>query len=275
MLFSVAHPVRAASPPSSSRRALLAALLLALLAPLAQAEDGKRLRIGITLHPYYSYVRRNIVGDKAEVVPLIPAGFNPHAYEPRAEDIKRIGTLDVVVLKRRRPRRFRRAHDRLQRKPGIRCRGERQGAAAGRHRHGRARRRQMVNPHTFLSISASITQVNTIARELGKLDPANAKPTPATPGPAQRLRARATPWRGWNKAPPPTSASPPSTAPTTTCCANSAWKSPPWSSPRHHRAESSQLKKTIDQLKALDVKVIFSEIDFPPPTSRPSSASPG
>jgi ABC-type Zn uptake system ZnuABC Zn-binding protein ZnuA len=34
----------------------------------------------------------NIVGDKAEVVPLIPAGFNPHAYEPRAEDIKRIGT---------------------------------------------------------------------------------------------------------------------------------------------------------------------------------------
>ncbi|MFX8910701.1 zinc ABC transporter substrate-binding protein, partial [Acinetobacter baumannii] len=34
---------------------------------------------------------------------------------------------------------------------------------------------KVVNPHTFLSISASITQVNTIARELGKLDPANAK----------------------------------------------------------------------------------------------------
>ncbi|MFN4161261.1 MAG: metal ABC transporter solute-binding protein, Zn/Mn family, partial [Stenotrophomonas sp.] len=31
-------------------------------------------------------------------VPLIPAGFNPHAYEPRAEDIKRISGLDVVVL---------------------------------------------------------------------------------------------------------------------------------------------------------------------------------
>ena len=31
--------------------------------------------------------------DKAEVVPLIPAGFNPHAYEPRAEDIKRISGL--------------------------------------------------------------------------------------------------------------------------------------------------------------------------------------
>ncbi|RMS52440.1 hypothetical protein ALP65_04329, partial [Pseudomonas aeruginosa] len=48
---------------------------------------------------------------------------------------------------RRRPRRFRRAHDRLQRKarhPGDR--GERQGAAAGRHRHGRARRRQGGQP---------------------------------------------------------------------------------------------------------------------------------
>ncbi len=65
--------------------------------PAGQRRSGKRLRIGITLHPYYSYVA-NIVGDKAEVVPLIPAGFNPHAYEPRAEDIKRISGLDVIVL---------------------------------------------------------------------------------------------------------------------------------------------------------------------------------
>jgi len=53
------------------------ALLLALALPaMALADNGKPLRIGITLHPYYSYVT-NIVGDKAEVVPLIPAGFNP------------------------------------------------------------------------------------------------------------------------------------------------------------------------------------------------------
>ena len=84
-----------------SRRPLLRLLLIGLLAclftPMVSAETAKRLRIGITLHPYYSYVA-NIVGDKAEVVPLIPAGFNPHAYEPRAEDIKRIGGLDVIVL---------------------------------------------------------------------------------------------------------------------------------------------------------------------------------
>ncbi|WP_264300281.1 metal ABC transporter solute-binding protein, Zn/Mn family [Advenella kashmirensis] len=59
--------------------------------------SAKVLRIGVTLHPYYSYVA-NIVGDKAQVVPLIPAGFNPHAYEPRAEDIKRINDMDVIVV---------------------------------------------------------------------------------------------------------------------------------------------------------------------------------
>ena len=87
-------------PISSQRcflRLILVGLLACLLTPLASADEAKRLRIGITLHPYYSYVA-NIVGDKAEVVPLIPAGFNPHAYEPRAEDIKRISGLDVVVL---------------------------------------------------------------------------------------------------------------------------------------------------------------------------------
>ena len=63
------------------RRSLLLAGLLAFCnTPLAAADAplAKPLRIGITLHPYYSYVA-NIVGDKAEVVPLIPAGFNPHA----------------------------------------------------------------------------------------------------------------------------------------------------------------------------------------------------
>ena len=49
-------------------RLLLAGLLALVVMPLASAEEAKRLRIGITLHPYYSYVA-NIVGDKAEVVP--------------------------------------------------------------------------------------------------------------------------------------------------------------------------------------------------------------
>ncbi len=184
-------------------RALLAALLLALLAPLAQAEDGKRLRIGITLHPYYSYVS-NIVGDKAEVVPLIPAGFNPHAYEPRAEDIKRIGTLDVVVLNGVGHDDFAERMIASSEKPGIPVIEANAKvpllAATGMAARGAGK---VVNPHTFLSISASITQVNTIARELGKLDPANAKAyTRNARAYAKRLRAlRADALARLNKAP--------------------------------------------------------------------------
>jgi len=83
-------------PISSLRsflRLSLVGLLACLLTPLASADEAKRLRIGITLHPYYSYVA-NIVGDKAEVVPLIPAGFNPPAYEPRAGDTNAPNRLD-------------------------------------------------------------------------------------------------------------------------------------------------------------------------------------
>jgi zinc transport system substrate-binding protein len=39
-------------------RLLLVGLFSVLLSPLANAEAAKRLRIGITLHPYYSYVKR-------------------------------------------------------------------------------------------------------------------------------------------------------------------------------------------------------------------------
>lgn len=247
-------------------RALLAALLLALLAPLAQAEDGKRLRIGITLHPYYSYVS-NIVGDKAEVVPLIPAGFNPHAYEPRAEDIKRIGTLDVVVLNGVGHDDFAERMIASSEKPGIPVIEANAKvpllAATGMAARGAGK---VVNPHTFLSISASITQVNTIARELGKLDPVNAKAyTRNARAYAKRLRAlRADALARLNKAP---------AADFRVATIHGAYdyllrefglEVTAVVEPAHGIEPSpSQLKKTIDQLKALDVKVIFSEIDFP------------
>ena len=163
------------------RRTLLLAGLFALcLSPMVSADTApaplaKPLRIGITLHPYYSYVA-NIVGDKAEVVPLIPAGFNPHAYEPRAEDIKRIGTLDVIVLNGVGHDDFADRMIEASEKPAIPVIEANQNvpllAATGNAARGAGK---VVNPHTFLSISASIAQVNNIARELGKLDPANAR----------------------------------------------------------------------------------------------------
>ncbi|TBU74720.1 metal ABC transporter substrate-binding protein [Phytopseudomonas daroniae] len=251
-------------------RPLLSRLAIGLCALLfigaASAADAKRLRIGITLHPYYSYVS-NIVGDKAEVVPLIPAGFNPHAYEPRSEDIKRIGSLDVVVLNGVGHDDFADRMIAASEKPDIEVIEANANvpllAATGIAARGAGK---VVNPHTFLSISASIAQINNIARELGKLDPANAKTyTQNARTYGKRLRKlRADALAQLTEAP---------NADLRVATVHAAYdyllrefglEVTAVVEPAHGIEPSpSQLKKTIDQLRELDVKVIFSELDFP------------
>lgn len=253
---------------SAPLRRLLGGLLLgaALLPALAQAADGQRLRIGITLHPYYSYVS-NIVGDRAEVVPLIPAGFNPHAYEPRAEDIKRIGGLDVVVLNGVGHDDFADRMIAVSEKPQVPVIEANARvpllAATGQAARGAGK---VVNPHTFLSISASIAQINNIARELGKLDPDNARFY------SQNARAYGKRLRGL-RATALSQLSAASGNELRVATIHGAYdyllrefglEVTAVVEPAHGIEPSpSQLKKTIDQLKELDVQVIFSEMDFP------------
>ncbi|OEC47985.1 metal ABC transporter substrate-binding protein [Pseudomonas sp. AP42] len=247
-------------------RLLLVGLFGLMLAPLANAEASKRLRIGITLHPYYSYVA-NIVGDKAEVVPLIPAGFNPHAYEPRAEDIKRIGTLDVIVLNGVGHDDFADRMIATSERPDIKVIEANANvpllAATGNAARGAGK---VVNPHTFLSISASIAQVNNIARELGKLDPDNAKTyTQNARAYGKRLRQmRADALAKLTNAPNPDLRVATVHAAYDYLLREFGLEVTAVVEPAHGIEPSpSQLKKTIDELRALDVKVIFSEMDFP------------
>ncbi|AZF04664.1 metal ABC transporter substrate-binding protein [Pseudomonas sp. R5-89-07] len=247
-------------------RLLLIGLFSLMLAPLANAEAGKRLRIGITLHPYYSYVA-NIVGDKADVVPLIPAGFNPHAYEPRAEDIKRISTLDVIVLNGVGHDDFADRMIATSERPDIPVIEANQNvpllAATGNAARGAGK---VVNPHTFLSISASIAQVNNIARELGKLDPDNARAyTQNARAYGKRLRQmRADALAKLTSAPNPDLRVATVHAAYDYLLREFGLEVTAVVEPAHGIEPSpSQLKKTIDELRALDVKVIFSEMDFP------------
>lgn len=125
-----------------------------------------RLQIGITLHPYYSYVA-NIVGDKADVLPLIDAGFNPHSYQLSPADIARLNKLDALVVNGI-------GHDEFVRKelknlqlPNLRIIQANEGVPLiGHGAH--------VNPHTFVAIDAAIRQVYSIAKALGDMDPDNA-----------------------------------------------------------------------------------------------------
>jgi zinc transport system substrate-binding protein len=154
-------------------RTLLLAATLALLAVTAQAQPD-RLRIGITLHPYYSFVT-NIVGDLADVVPLIDADSNPHGYSPRPEDMIRITSMDALVVNGI-------GHDswafEILDAAGVRDTLPLIYANDGVSLipvAGDPSAEKIVNPHTFISTTAAIQQVYTIARALGELDPGNAR----------------------------------------------------------------------------------------------------
>jgi zinc transport system substrate-binding protein len=250
---------------SARRRQLLSALALAAAGTPTWAQ-ARKLRIGVTLHPYFSYVA-NVVGDRAEVVPVIPAGFNPHAYEPRTDDIKRIGSLDAIVLNGVGHDDFAGRMIAASDKPDLkRIEANAQVPLLAAVGAGRGTSGKVVNPHTFLSVTASISQVNTIARELGQLDPANATAYTANARAyAQKLRKlRADALGQLAQAP---------ASGLRIATIHGAYdyllrefglEVAAVVEPAHGIEPSpAQLKGTIDQIRALDVKVIFSEMDFP------------
>jgi zinc transport system substrate-binding protein len=201
------------------------------------------------------------------VVPVIPAGFNPHAYEPRTEDIKRIGSLDVIVLNGVGHDDFAGRMIAASEKPDLKViEANAQVPLLAAVGTGRGTSGKVVNPHTFLSVTASISQVNTIARELGKLDPANANAYTANARAyAQKLRKlRADALGQLAQAP---------ASGLRIATIHGAYdyllrefglEVAAVVEPAHGIEPSpSQLKGTIDQIRSLDVKVIFSEMDFP------------
>jgi len=160
----------------SRRQTVLKTLALATAALLAlgsQAADAAKLKVGITLHPYYSFVA-NIVGDRAEVIPLIDADANPHGYAPQPADMIRIMSMDVLVVNGI-------GHDswafEILDAAGMRNKLTLIYANDGVSLipvAGDPSGEKIVNPHTFISTTAAIQQVYTIARKLGELDKDNA-----------------------------------------------------------------------------------------------------
>lgn len=140
----------------------------------ASQTRAAELRIGVTLHPYYSFVA-HIVDDRAEIIPLINSDSNPHGYAPQANDMIRITSMDVLIvngighdswafeildaagMKDKLPLIY--ANDGVSLIPIA-------GDSSGE---------KIVNPHTFISTTAAIQQIYLIARSLGELDPDNAK----------------------------------------------------------------------------------------------------
>ncbi len=147
------------------------------LVPTAQSEE--RLKVGVTTHAYYSWVANVARGTPVVPIPIIPAGCDPHTYQPKPDDLRRLAELQVLVaggighdlfvermLQATGNQRVNRI-DLHQNVPLISYRAGRNHA----HRSGSGGARQRVNPHTFISISGAIQQIYNIQKGLAKLLP--------------------------------------------------------------------------------------------------------
>lgn len=64
--------------------------------PVEQVTGKGKLRVITSLFPLYDFAR-NIAGDRAEVTLLLPPGMEPHSFEPKPDDILRIGRSGLFV----------------------------------------------------------------------------------------------------------------------------------------------------------------------------------
>lgn len=153
--------------------------ILSLAGSTAFAAGKCDLKIGVTLHPYYSWVK-NIVGDTAEIIPIVPSGADPHSYRPNPRDMAVMNQLDVLVINGL-------GHDEFV-KPMLKAINRRDliiiNANKGvplipvqSHRYAfekNENRKVAYNSHTYISITTSIPQIQNIASELEKLCPQDA-----------------------------------------------------------------------------------------------------
>ena len=146
-------------------------LMFLLLNILAMA--GEKIKIGITLLPYYSFVA-NIVKDRAEVIPIVKAeGFDSHTYQPKVEDIERASKVDVIVVNGV-------GHDEFVYKIIDAVDKKKKPIVINANKDvplmpvaGTLGNEKIMDSHTFISITAAIQQVHNITKELIKLDPKN------------------------------------------------------------------------------------------------------
>ncbi|TBL70114.1 zinc ABC transporter substrate-binding protein [Paenibacillus thalictri] len=62
----------------------------------AQANTAKKLKVVATFYPMVEFSKQ-VAGDRAEVIGLIPAGAEPHDWEPSAKDMVQLKEADVFV----------------------------------------------------------------------------------------------------------------------------------------------------------------------------------
>jgi zinc transport system substrate-binding protein len=165
---------------------IAAILAAAILGPTAAAAQPRAtLKIGVTLHPYYSWTK-NVVGDLPgyEVRSILPGDIDAGDYQPRPDDIKKLADLDAIVINGI-------GHDDFI-MPMLKASGNQKITIIRPNEltpqihsvHGSG-----VNSHTFISFTNAIQQTYAIQKALAALRPADAAALQRNAGDyARRLR---------------------------------------------------------------------------------------
>lgn len=163
---------------------LMLGVMFSALAAGASAQT-RTLKIGVTLHPYYSWTK-NVVGTLPgyEVRSILPGEIDAGDYQPRPDDIKKLMDLDAIVVNGI-------GHDDFI-MPMIKASGNtklvvikvNETTPQIHSAHGAG-----VNSHTFISFTNAVQQTYAIQKALAALRPADAAALERNAGDyARRLR---------------------------------------------------------------------------------------
>ena len=152
---------------------------------VASGQPKPTLKIGVTLHPYYSWTK-NIVGDLPgyEVRSILPGEIDAGDYQPRPDDIKKLVDLDAIVINGI-------GHDDFV-MPMLKASGNTKIVIIRPNEttpqihaaHGAS-----VNSHTFISFTNAIQQTYAIQKAIATLRPQDAVALQRNAGEyARRLR---------------------------------------------------------------------------------------
>jgi len=136
----------------------------------ADAQPKPTLKIGVTLHPYYSWTA-NVVGKLPgyEVRSILPGEIDAGDYQPRPDDIKKLVDLDAIVINGI-------GHDDFI-MPMLKASGNKRVVIIRPNETTpqiHAVRGTGVNSHTFISFTNAIQQTYAIQKAIAALRPQDA-----------------------------------------------------------------------------------------------------
>ena len=76
---------------------IICVLVLSLyLTGCGKFSSSEKLKVVVTIFPLYDFAR-NIGGERADVIMLMPPGVDPHSYRPDQKDMARMSGCDILV----------------------------------------------------------------------------------------------------------------------------------------------------------------------------------